>query len=64
MTDNDLTNRELSIEELEAIAAGNWLGDAFRWVKHEAVAFANHAESYAKSFVKEALQPWRIGKYL
>jgi hypothetical protein len=37
---NDLANRELSIEELEAIAAGGWLGDAFRWVEHKAEAVA------------------------
>ena len=28
-------NCELSIEELEAIAAGNFLGDFGRWVKRE-----------------------------
>ena len=35
LSTNDLANRELSIEELEAIAAGNWLGDAVRFVGHE-----------------------------
>ena len=42
MTNDDLTNRELSIEELEAIAAGNWLGDAYRWVKHEVSVGLDH----------------------
>ena len=34
-TNDDFSNRELSIEELEAIAAGSWLGDAWHWVEHE-----------------------------
>jgi hypothetical protein len=33
---DDFANRELSIEELEAIAAGGWLGRAWHWVEHEA----------------------------
>jgi hypothetical protein len=35
LSTNDFANRELSVEELEAIAAGNWLGDAVRFVGHE-----------------------------
>ena len=35
-TNNDFENRELSIEELEAIAAAGWLGDAWHWVEHKA----------------------------
>lgn len=42
---DDFANRELSIEELEAIAAGNWLGDAARWVGHEAVKVWHAIES-------------------
>ncbi len=38
---DELTSRELSIEELDAIAAGNWLGDAWRWVKNEVKGYVN-----------------------
>jgi hypothetical protein len=34
-TNDGFSNRELSIEELEAIAAGGWLGDVWNFVKHE-----------------------------
>ena len=42
---NDFANRELSIEELEAIAAGGFFGDAWNFVKHEASAVAHWAGS-------------------
>ena len=42
---NDVANRELSIEELETIAAGNFFGDAWNFAKHEASAVAHWAES-------------------
>jgi hypothetical protein len=32
---DELATRELSIEELDAVAAGNIFGDAWRWVKGE-----------------------------
>jgi hypothetical protein len=35
LSTSDLATRELSIEELEAIAAGNWLGDAIGWVERQ-----------------------------
>jgi hypothetical protein len=35
-TNHDFANRELSIEELEAIAAGGWFSSALHWVGHEA----------------------------
>lgn len=42
-TNDDFSNYELSIEELEAIAAGSWLGDAWKWVKHEASTIVHDA---------------------
>jgi hypothetical protein len=32
---DELATRELSIEELDAVAAGNIFGDAWRWAKGE-----------------------------
>lgn len=43
-TNDDYSNRELSIEELEAIAAGFSLGGAWNWVKHEASAAVHWIE--------------------
>ena len=34
----DFSNCELSIEELEAIAAGGWFSSAVHWVENEAKA--------------------------
>jgi len=34
--DNEFANRELSIEELDAIAAGGWFSSITHWVSHEA----------------------------
>ena len=44
---NDFANRELSIEELEAIAAGGFFGDAWKFVKHEASVVAHFFEKPA-----------------
>jgi hypothetical protein len=44
MTD-DFASRELSIEELEAIAAGGWFSSAVHWVKKEVTAAVHWAES-------------------
>jgi hypothetical protein len=52
-TNDDFSNRELSIEELEAIAAGNFLGSAWNWVKKEVNAGINyigHNETAHKVF--------------
>lgn len=38
---NDVANRELSMEELEAIAAGNWLGTLWHDVEHAASGVAH-----------------------
>jgi hypothetical protein len=35
LSTNDFANRELSMEELEAIAAGGFFGDAWNFIKHE-----------------------------
>jgi hypothetical protein len=35
---NDFANRELAIDELDAIAAGGWFSSAVHWVSHEATA--------------------------
>ena len=37
-TNDDFANCELSIDELEAIAAGSWFSRAVHWVEHEAKA--------------------------
>jgi hypothetical protein len=42
---NDFANRELSIEELEAIAAGGFFGGAWNFIEHEASAVVHWAES-------------------
>lgn len=42
-TNDDFANRELSIEELEAIAAGGLWG----WIKHEASAAVHWVEAKA-----------------
>ncbi len=42
---NDIANRELSIEELDAIAAGGFFGDAWHFVEHEASAVAHWVAS-------------------
>jgi hypothetical protein len=47
LSTNDFANRELSIEELEAIAAGGFFGDAWNFVKHEATAVAHFFEKPA-----------------
>jgi len=39
MANYDFANCELSTEELEAIAAGGWFGDAVNWVGHELNSF-------------------------
>lgn len=36
---DDFSNRELSVEELDAIAAGGWFSSAVHWVEHEAKSF-------------------------
>jgi hypothetical protein len=41
-TNDDFANRELSIEELEAIAAGGLWG----WIKHEVSAAVHWVESH------------------
>ena len=40
-TNDDFTSRELSIDELEAIAAGGWLGDIVHFVAKEAQSVGN-----------------------
>jgi hypothetical protein len=52
-TNDDFSNRELSIEELEAIAAGwpHWLHSAVNWVEHEASVIAHYAVPVVKAIV-------------
>ena len=38
---DELTTSELSIEELDAVVAGNIFGDAYRWVKGEVTGKVN-----------------------
>jgi hypothetical protein len=42
---NEFANQELSIEDLDAIAAGGWFSSAVHWVKHEVSAAVHWAES-------------------
>jgi hypothetical protein len=63
-TNDDFANRELSIDELEAIAAGNWLGDAFRAVKNEISSAVHFVEGPVVKAVGEFLShPYR-GRWL
>jgi hypothetical protein len=41
---DDFSKRELSIDELDAIAAGGWFSDAVHWVKHEASVVLHDVE--------------------
>jgi len=41
MTNIDLTNCELSIDELDAIAAGGFLGDLMNAIKHDVSVLFN-----------------------
>lgn len=54
MNNDDLTNRELSAEELEAIAAGwpHWLHSAVNWVEHEVSTVIHYAAPVIKAIVK------------
>jgi len=68
MTNDDLTNRELSAEELEAVAAGWGLGSIVHWVKHEVETVVHHAipivKEIAKGIEDRVLHPWKDGKSL
>jgi hypothetical protein len=64
MTDNDLNNRELSIEELEAIAAGwpSWVHSVANFVSHEVsvgLHYAAEGAAWIAKYVK--LEPWKPG---
>jgi hypothetical protein len=54
-----LANRELSIEELDAIAAGGWFSSAIHWVGHEASSIG-HGISAANSWAGSEVRS--IGK--
>lgn len=56
---NDFANRELSIEELDAIAAGGWFSSAIHWVGHEASSIG-HGISAANSWAGSEVRS--IGK--
>ena len=56
---NDFSNRELSIEELEAIAAGFSFGGVLHWIKHEALTVLHYAVPIIEAYVKTAGQPPR-----
>jgi hypothetical protein len=38
---DELSTRELSLEELDAVAAGNIFGDIYRWAKSEVTGKVN-----------------------
>ena len=63
-TNDDFANCELSIDELEAIAAGNWLGDAFRYVKKEISSAVHWVEGpFVKAVGQILSHPYR-GQWL
>jgi hypothetical protein len=43
---DDFANRELSIEELDAIAGGGWFSSAVHWVEHEAHSIGSGLKSF------------------
>ena len=53
-TNDELANRELSIEQLETIAAGNIFGDIGRWVKNEVTSYV-HDKVTEYHAVKDAI---------
>ena len=62
MTNNDPINRELSIEELEAIAAGgffHWLRHEISRVEHYAAVAVRAVAPYVKDALKDLGQPWK-----
>ena len=63
-TNDDFSNHELSIEELEAIAAGFSLSGAWHWIQHEASTVLHRAEPIIAALVRTIEQPWRTGKHL
>jgi hypothetical protein len=67
-TNEEISNRELSIEELDAIAAGGWLGDAYRWVKHEVKDYVhdkiNEYKTEARLFKDMFVETGRMFKHL
>lgn len=63
-TNDDFSNSELSVEELEAIAAGFSLSGAWHWIKHEASTVLHYAEPVIAAFVKTIEPPWKTGKHL
>ena len=63
-TNDDFSNRELSADELEAIAGGNFLGSAWHWVKKEVNAGINyigHHETFHKVFAGAVGEAAAIG---
>jgi hypothetical protein len=51
-TDNDFSNRELSIEELDTIAAGGLWG----WIKHEASSALHWVEGPGLTILSKILK--------
>jgi hypothetical protein len=54
MNNDNLTNRELSAEELEAVAAGwpHWLHSAVNWVEHEVSTAVHYAVPVIEKIIK------------
>ena len=45
---NELATGELSLEELDAVAAGNIFGDAWRWAKDQVNGKINEYKTYGR----------------
>ena len=58
-TNGDFENRELSIEELDAIAAGGWLSDALHYVEHKAAVGFSWLGSHMMEVANTVYQYWQ-----
>ena len=58
-SNNDFESRELSIEELEAIAAAGWLSDTWHWVEHKAAQGVELLGNNLMTVVNTIVQSWQ-----
>jgi hypothetical protein len=56
---DQFADRELSIEELEAIAAGGWFSNLVHKVEHYAGEVVHYATPIVKAAFQDILQPWK-----
>jgi hypothetical protein len=60
-TNDDFANRELSIEELEAIAGGHWWNTAVHWIEHESNSIGSSVKSFFENPVVASLALTLVG---